>query len=116
MLFRADEWALRNVLIGNTPREPPLAGTEAEHPSRRRVQDVMWLADAGANDWVVFMKDAKIRRRPWEQRSSFRRSPRPLSYEGQSLSCRYMAARFITNLEAIAAACEEGAIHLRRAC
>jgi hypothetical protein len=31
MLFRADEWALRNVLIGNTPREPPLAGTEAEH-------------------------------------------------------------------------------------
>jgi hypothetical protein len=33
------------------------------------VPDAEWLATAGENDWVVIMKDRKIRTRPWERQA-----------------------------------------------
>ena len=44
--------------------------TLAEHygiPADQDIEDVTWLELAGRRDWVVFMKDTEIRRRPAER-------------------------------------------------
>lgn len=44
--------------------------TLAEHygiPADEDIEDVTWLKLAGQSNWIVFMKDAQIRRRPAER-------------------------------------------------
>jgi hypothetical protein len=84
--------------------------TLAEHygiPADEDIQDIIWLEDAGTNGWVVFMKDAKIRRRPAEQQVLVQHRVRAFCLVRANLSAVDMAERFITNLDAIAAACTE---------
>ncbi len=84
--------------------------TLAEHygiPADEEIQDITWLEHAGTNDWVVFMKDAKIRRRPVEQQVLVEHRVRAFCLVRGNLAAADMARRFITNLDAIAAACAE---------
>lgn len=84
--------------------------TLAEHygiPADEDVEDVTWLELVGQHGWVAFMKDAKIRRRPAERAAVKGRGVRAFCLAAGSLPAEAMAARFIDNLAAITAACDQ---------
>ncbi|HEX9993036.1 MAG TPA: hypothetical protein VGB14_08935 [Acidimicrobiales bacterium] len=96
--------------------------TLAEHygvPADESVGDEEWLELAGARGWVVFMKDARVRYRPAEREAVLRHRVRCFCLTSQSLPAAEMAARFVTNLPRITAACRRPgpflyAVHPRR--
>jgi hypothetical protein len=84
--------------------------TLSEHygiPADEEVEDVTWLEEAGQRGWVVFMKDSEIRRRPAEQRALVAHGVRAFCLAGGNLPAADMAARFLVNLDAITAACQD---------
>ena len=84
--------------------------TLAEHygmPADESVDDVTWLADSAQRGWVAFMKDERIRRRPAERLAVQAHQARCFCITNMSLPARDMAGRYLTNLDAIAHACEE---------
>jgi hypothetical protein len=84
--------------------------TLSEHygvPADEEIEDVTWLEEAGWRGWVVFMKDAEIRRRPAEQRALVAHGVRAFCLAGGNLPAAEMAARFLVNLDAITAACQD---------
>ena len=84
--------------------------TLAEHygvPQDESVDDPTWITEASANDWVLFMKDARIRRRPAEQQAVIESRARCFCLSDGNLSTDAMAERYLTNWEAIVQACTE---------
>lgn len=84
--------------------------TLSEHygiPADEDVQDITWLQEAGRRGWAVFMKDAEIRRRPAEQQALVAHGVRAFCLSGGNLPATEMAARFLANLDAITAACQD---------
>ena len=82
--------------------------TLAEHygiPADQDIEDVTWLELAGQRNWVVFMKDAEIRRRPGERAAVKSHAVRAFCLSAGSLPAADMAGRFIDNLQAITDAC-----------
>lgn len=84
--------------------------TLAEHygvPADEEIDDVTWLAEAGRHGWAVLMKDARIRRRPAEQRALVEHRVQAFCLAAGSLRSDEMAGRFVANLRAMAEACAE---------
>lgn len=84
--------------------------TLAEHygiPADEDVADTDWLELAGRNGWVVFHKDAQIRRRQAEREAVERFQVRCFCITRQDLNAAEMAGRYLTHLRSITAACAE---------
>ncbi len=84
--------------------------TLAEHygiPADEDTEDVTWLELVGQRNWVAFMKDSEIRRRPAERTAVKSHAVRAFCLSAGSLPATGMAARFIDNLQAIAEACND---------
>lgn len=82
--------------------------TLAEHygvPEDEAVPDEEWLALAGARGWAVLMKDTRVRYNRAERDAVVAHEVRCFCLASQSLAAAEMAARFLRNLDAIAAAC-----------
>jgi len=75
-------------------------------PADEEITDETWLEAAGQAGWAVFMKDARIRYNRIEQRAVREFGVRCFCLSNQSLSGAEMAARFMSNLRSIVAACE----------
>jgi uncharacterized protein with PIN domain len=96
--------------------------TLAEHygrPADESVTDVEWLAEAGRRDWVVLMKDERIRRRAAEKEVLLRARVRRFVITHGDLRAEQIAQRFLANLAAMERACAEPgpffyAVHERR--
>lgn len=63
--------------------------------------DTEWLHDAGANGWVVLMKDDKIRYRPAELQSLIAAGVRAFCLTNANLGGQATAERFVTQLPRI---------------
>lgn len=63
--------------------------------------DEEWLRDAGEREWVVFMKDAKIRYRPAELQVVVDHGLRAFCLTNANLRGVEMAQRFVENLPRI---------------
>lgn len=82
--------------------------TLAEHygiPQDESISDVTWLAEAGARNWVVLMKDARIRRTPSERDAILTYGVRCFCLTRQDLKAEDMARYFLENLVAMTEAC-----------
>ncbi len=82
--------------------------TLSEHygiPADERVSDEEWLELAGTNEWVVFMKDARIRVNTAEREAVERHHVRCFCLSNQNLNGAAMAQRFLDNFDAINDAC-----------
>lgn len=73
-------------------------------PADETISDVQWLEVAGGRQWVVFMKDARIRYNRPEREAMERFRVRCFSLSNRNLPAIEMANRFIRNLPRIAAA------------
>lgn len=71
------------------------------------VPDSAWLARAGAEGWVAFTKDKRIRYRGAERAALIDGGVRAFALAGGNLSGSAQAARFVSNMEAILRACDE---------
>ncbi len=83
--------------------------TLSEHygvPADQFVSDVEWLELAGKNNWIVFMKDRRIRRNVHERALVQHYRLRCFCITDASLSAEEMVERFLNNLPAIAELCE----------
>ncbi|HEX6239166.1 MAG TPA: hypothetical protein VFZ68_18350 [Acidimicrobiales bacterium] len=83
--------------------------TLAEHygiPADEDVSDDEWLELAGRRGWVVLMKDTRIRYNRAEREAVKARRVRCFCLANQHLAGDEMAARFLSNLDAIVRACE----------
>lgn len=69
--------------------------------------DDEWLRDAGERDWVVLMKDAKIRYRPAELRVVLDHGVRAFCLTNANLRGAEMAERFVGNLSRISRIAEQ---------
>lgn len=69
--------------------------------------DETWLADAGRNDWVVLMKDDRIRYRPTEREALVAHGVRAFCLTNANLRGVEQAARIVGNLDAILRSAEE---------
>lgn len=81
--------------------------TLAEHygiPEDESIADVEWLELAGAQGWVVFMKDTRVRYNRAERDAVREHGVRGFCLSNQSLTAEQMANRFLDNLDAIAEA------------
>lgn len=67
----------------------------------QRVEDERWLRDAGAADWVVLLKDDRIRRRPAELGALVAARVRAFCLTNAQLRGDEQAARFTTNINRI---------------
>jgi hypothetical protein len=76
-------------------------------PEDEDVSDEQWLADAGARDEVVFMKDARVRYNAAEKRVVMQHRVRCFSLARRDLTAAEMANRFLRNLERIEQACAD---------
>lgn len=84
--------------------------TLAEHygiPADEDVADEDWLELAGAREWVVFMKDTRIRYNEAERLAVKAHSVRAFCLSNQNLTAEDMAKRFLDNLDAIEEAATE---------
>jgi hypothetical protein len=84
--------------------------TLSEHygiPADEDVADDEWLELAGRRGWVVFMKDTRIRYNRAEREAVKANRVRGFCLANQRLSGDEMAARFLSNLDAIVRACAE---------
>jgi hypothetical protein len=81
--------------------------TLAEHygrPEDEAVDDVTWITDASEHGWILFMKDAQIRRRPAEKQAIVDSHARCFCLSDGNLGFQEMARRYVANWAAIAAA------------
>jgi hypothetical protein len=76
-------------------------------PADEGVADDEWLELAGHRGWVVFMKDTRIRYNRAEREAVKAHQVRCFCLANQHLAGDAMADRFLSNLDAIARACEE---------
>ena len=90
------------------PRLLRAAGIElvtlAEHygrPADETVDDPSWISDASARGWILFMKDARIRRRPSEQQAITQSHARCFCLSSGNLGFAAMAQRYVQNWPAI---------------
>jgi hypothetical protein len=67
----------------------------------QELEDERWLADAGARDWVVLMKDDAIRRRPTERDALAAAKVRAFCLTNAQLRAEEQTARFVGNMERI---------------
>jgi len=67
----------------------------------QELDDEIWLADAGANDWVVLMKDDAIRRRPTERDALADAGVRAFCLTNAQLGKVEQTARFVDNIDRI---------------
>lgn len=84
--------------------------TLAEHygiPADEDIADEDWLRLASSQDWVVFMKDTRIRYNRRERDVVMAYSVRCFCLSSQQLNADDMAARYLDNLDAITQACQE---------
>jgi PIN like domain len=84
--------------------------TLAEHygiPADESVADDNWLRLAGSRDWVVFMKDTRVRYNRPERQAVKAHGVRCFCLANQNLTGDEMAGRFLNNLDAIVRACNE---------
>ncbi|WP_420435477.1 hypothetical protein [Candidatus Poriferisocius sp.] len=84
--------------------------TLAEHygiPADEDIDDEDWLRLASSQDWVVFMKDTRIRYNRRERDVVTAHSVRCFCLSSQQLKADDMAARYLGNLDAITQACQE---------
>ena len=65
------------------------------------LEDEVWLRHAGENDWVVLMKDAKIRYRPAELRAVQHFGVRAFCLVSGNLRADEQAARLVENVPRI---------------
>ncbi len=65
------------------------------------LNDEVWLREAGENDWVVLMKDAKIRYRPAELRAVEQFGVRAFCLVSGNLRAEEQAARLVDNVPRI---------------
>lgn len=89
--------------------------TLAEHygrPADEAVEDPTWITEASAQGWVLFMKDARIRRRPAEQQAILESRARCFCLSDGNLPFAAMADRYLTNWPAIIEASQEAGPYL----
>ncbi len=67
----------------------------------QELEDEHWLADVGEHDWIVLMKDDKIRRRPAERDVLEAAKVRAFCLTNAQLRASEQSARFIGNIERI---------------
>jgi len=67
----------------------------------QRVEDERWLRDAGAADWVVLLKDDRIRRRPAELEALVDARVRAFCLTNAQLRGDEQAVRFTSNINRI---------------
>lgn len=67
----------------------------------QELDDERWLADAGARDWIVLMKDDAVRRRPAERDALSEANVRAFCLTNAQLRAAEQSARFIDNIERI---------------
>jgi PIN domain-containing protein len=65
------------------------------------IADERWLHDAGAQGWIVLMKDDAIRRRPAERDALIAAGVRAFCLTNAQLRSAEQTARFVTNLNRI---------------
>ena len=84
--------------------------TLAEHygiPEDQTVEDTTWIVDAANRGWILFMKDARIRRRPAERIAIETSKARCFCQSDGNLRSAEMAQRYVDNWAAIVRASEE---------
>ncbi|WP_419847498.1 hypothetical protein [Candidatus Poriferisocius sp.] len=84
--------------------------TLAEHygmPEDEDIADEEWLELSSSQDWVVFMKDARIRYNRRERDVVTAHSVRCFCLSSQQLNAADMASRYLDNIDAITQACQE---------
>lgn len=84
--------------------------TLAEHdgvPEDEAVTDEEWLELAGTQEWVVLMKDTRIRYNVAERSAVKQHAVKVFCLSNQNLPAADMANRFLDNLDAIADAAVE---------
>lgn len=91
--------ALRDAGFALTTMREHYGEVEAQ-----RVADVEWIALTAERGWIGFHKDAEIRRNEVERRAVFDTAARMFCVPRADITAADLAARFITNLPAIAAA------------
>jgi len=69
--------------------------------------DEEWLRDAGEREWVVLMKDAKVRYRPAELQVVIDHGLRAFCLTNANLRGAEMAERFVENLARIVRVAEQ---------
>lgn len=67
----------------------------------QELDDEEWLADAGRRDWVVLMKDDRIRTRPAERDALMAAGVRAFCLTNAQLRAADQTARFVTNINRI---------------
>jgi hypothetical protein len=65
------------------------------------VEDVTWLREAGRHDWVVLLKDDRVRRRPAERDALVEARLRVFCLTNAGLRAEEQALRFTTNINRI---------------
>jgi hypothetical protein len=83
------------------------------------VEDTTWIAEAAQREWLLFMKDERIRRRPAEQQAIWRYSARCFCMANANLTSAAMAERYLANWPRIRRAADESgpylyAVHVNR--
>lgn len=82
--------------------------TLAEHygvPADQEVEDTEWLTLVAQRGWVAVHKDLSIRKNIAEREAILEHRTRSFCLSRQDLTADEMAARYLRNLDAIAAAC-----------
>ena len=72
--------------------------TLAEHygrPADESVDDPTWITDASERGWILFMKDARIRRRPAEKQAIVESRARCFCLSDGNLNFATMAERYL---------------------
>lgn len=75
--------------------------------------DEEWLREAGRHDWIVLMKDAKIRYRPAELQVVVDHGLRAFCLTNANLRGAEMAARFVARLPEILRAAQESGPYIQ---
>ena len=84
--------------------------TLAEHygiPQDETVDDIRWITEASQQEWILFMKDARIRRRPAERQAIEMSRARCFCLADGNLSSVGMAQRYLDNWPAIVRASQQ---------
>ena len=73
----------------------------------QRVDDVDWLIEIADREWIGFCKDAAIKRNEAERETVIARGARLFVVPRADLSAADVAARFVSNLQAITEATKQ---------
>ncbi len=74
-------------------------------PADEAVSDVEWLERAGHTEWVVLMKDERIRYRPSERAALIDHGVKAFCLTSGNLKAAQMAEAFLNRIAAISEAC-----------